>query len=95
MTVNDVQIKFIKPKDGLIAFGSCVIDNALYLSSIGIHQILGENKYRLTYPTRKLIDQNFNIFHPLNKETSSLIEEAILCKFKEVMKKVYENEKPI
>ena len=40
MIVTEVQIDFIKPKDGLIAFASLVINGDVYLSSIGIHKSL-------------------------------------------------------
>lgn len=38
MIISEVNIILIKPKDGLIGFASLVINDALYLGSIGIHQ---------------------------------------------------------
>jgi len=40
MQVTEVDIAFVKPKDGLIAFASVVLDDQLYLSGIAIHSKL-------------------------------------------------------
>lgn len=83
MTITEINIEFIKPNNGLIAFASLVIDGNLYLSSIAIHKKLNEEGWRITYPSKG----NFSIFHPINKTTSKQIEEAIFKKLKEVMSK--------
>lgn len=84
-TVTEVQILPIKPRDGLIAFASVVIGNSLYLGSIGIHKRLDGSGYRITYPTKKVADKSMNIYHPIDRETSRLIEEAILKKAEEIL----------
>jgi hypothetical protein len=38
MKITEIQIEFIKPNNGLIAFASLVIDGNIYLSSIAIHK---------------------------------------------------------
>ena len=81
MQITEINIEFIKPNNGLVAFTSLVIDGNLYLSSIAIHKKLTEEGYRITYPSKG----SFSIFHPTNKTTSKQIEEAILNKLKEVM----------
>ena len=83
MQINEINIEFIKPNNGLIAFASLVIDNSIYLSSIAVHKKLNEEDYRITYPSKG----NFSIFHPINKTTSKQIEEVIFKKLKEVMSK--------
>jgi hypothetical protein len=64
MQVTEVDIVFVKPKDGLIAFASVVLDDQLYLSGIAVHSKLVGSDYRLTYPTRKIGDTQFSLFHP-------------------------------
>ena len=86
ISISEVKISLIKPQDGLIGFASLVINESIYLSSIGIHTKLGKDEYRLTYPAKG----KFDIFHPIDIETSSAIEQAILGKLKEVMSKVYD-----
>jgi DNA-binding cell septation regulator SpoVG len=85
-TLSEVQITPIKAQDGLVGFASFVYDNNFYFGSIGIYT-RPQGGYRLTYPTRKGMNGNFNIFHPINKEVAEEIEEVIISKFEDVMKK--------
>jgi len=84
--ISEVKIEIVKPNNGLIGFASLVIDDSLYLSSIAIYKKLNDEGFRILYPTK----DKFAIYHPITKETSTLIEEAIFNKLKDVMKKVYE-----
>jgi len=83
--VTEIQIIPIKPYNGLIAFANFVLDNKIYLSSIGIHSKLNQEGYRLTYPTKKIGDNHIQLFHPINKETSQIIEKEVINQFKKVM----------
>mgnify|MGYP001594967611 CR=1 FL=1 len=83
---TEVQIIPIKPKDGLIAFASVVVDNVLFLGSIGVHSKL-EGGFRLTYPTKLVSNRNVHIYHPIDRQLSKDIEAAIFQKLKEVMNK--------
>lgn len=88
MNVTEVTIDFIKPQDGLIAFASVVLDDALYLSSIGVHRKLDGSGYRLTYPNRKVGERKIDMFHPIRHGIGRAIEVAIVEKLKEVMRNV-------
>jgi len=77
----------IKPNNGLMAFASVVIDNCLYLGSIGVYKRLDGNGYRITYPTKKVGDKNINIYHPINKEMSKAIEKAIIERVEKLLDK--------
>ena len=83
--ISEVKIEFIRPCDGLVAFASVVINDAICLSSIAIHRKPGTNDYRITYPNKG----SFSIFYPINRTTSKQIEEEIFNKLNEVMSKVY------
>ena len=85
MKITEVQIIPIKPKDGLVAFGSVVLDESFYLGSIGIHKRRDGSGYRITYPTKKIGDRDINFFHPINQETSKIIEDAIIRKTTEIL----------
>lgn len=85
MQITEVQITPIKATDGLVGIASLVLDNALFLGSIGIYIRLDGNGYRLTYPTKSSGKHNFNIYHPINKETGEAIEQAVLLKAKEIL----------
>ena len=84
MQITEIQIELIKPNNGLIGFASLVVDGNIYLSSIAIHKKLNLSGYRLTYPSKG----KFAIFHPIHKEVSNQIEQAIFAKLKDVMKKI-------
>lgn len=85
MKLTEIQVVPIKPNNGLIAFASFVLDNNLYLGSIGIIT-RPEGGYRLVYPTKKVGLRNINIFHPINKEFAQSIEKEVISKFEDVMK---------
>lgn len=77
VTINEVQISPIKPVNGLVAFASMVINESLYIGSIGVHKRLDGSGYRLTYPTKKIGDNQLNIYHPVSKKLARLIEQAV------------------
>ncbi len=86
MQITEIQIIPLKPKEGLVGFASCVVDEWLYLGSIGIMTRLSGG-YRLTYPTKLIGNNSINLFHPLNKDVGQQIETEIINKYEEVMKK--------
>lgn len=79
--VSEVQITPIQPRDGLIAFASCIVDHKLFLGSIGVFTTLSGG-YRITFPTKKVGKDGFSvsIFNPINKEACEAITEVILNK---------------
>ena len=84
MKITRVEIEFINPSNGLVAFASIVIDEGIFLLGIAIHKKLNSEGYRLTYPSKG----QFSIFYPIKKEVSKQIEEAIFEKLEEVKSKV-------
>ena len=85
MKITEIQITPIKPKDGLVAFASVMLENSLYLGSIGIYTRLNGFGYRITYPTKKVGNKDINIFHPTNKEIGKMIEDAIIARADEIL----------
>lgn len=85
MKITEIQIIPIKPREGLVAFASVVVENSLYLGSLGIYTKLNGSDYRITYPTKKIGKKNINIYHPINKETSKVIEEAIISEAEKIL----------
>lgn len=85
MKITEIQITPIKPKDGLVAFASVMLENSLYLGSIGVYTRLNGFGYRITYPTKKVGNKDINIFHPTNKEIGKMIEDAIISKADEIL----------
>jgi len=85
MKITEIQIIPIKPREGLVAFASVVVENSLYLGSLGVYTRLDGSGYRITYPTKKIGNKNINIYHPINKETSKAIEEAIISEAEKIL----------
>jgi stage V sporulation protein G len=69
----------------LVAIASVIADNSLYLGSVGVYTRLNGSGYRITYPTKKIGNKNINIYHPINKETSKAIEEAIISEAEKIL----------
>jgi stage V sporulation protein G len=86
--VSEVRINLIKPQDGLIAFASMVVNGDLYLTGIAIHRKLDRSGFRLTYPNRKVSQQSFDIFHPINRKAGRVIEDAVLAALKDVLNRL-------
>ena len=87
MKISEINIQLIKPANGLVAFASVVLDDKVYLGSIGVHQRLDGTGYRLTYPTKKTGNRDFHIFHPIEKNLGQQIERAILTKVAALLEK--------
>jgi DNA-binding cell septation regulator SpoVG len=86
MYVSEVNIMPVKPQGGLVAFASVVINESVYLSSIAIYT-RPDGSYRLLYPTKKLGERILNLFHPISREASKQIEDAIFKKCYEIFER--------
>lgn len=84
MQVSEVQLVPVKPDNGLIAFASCVVNNGLYLGSIGVFTRRDGSGYRLVYPTKKIGQQNLHYFHPVSRQAAQAIEDAVFPRVREL-----------
>jgi DNA-binding cell septation regulator SpoVG len=86
--VSEIEIVPVKPANGLVGFASCVLDNKLFLGSIAIYTRLSTEGYRCVYPTKKLPNgQQLQVYYPINKETSHVIEQAVSKKLDQLLTK--------
>lgn len=83
--ITEIQIIPIKPVNGLVGFASFIVDETLFLGSIGIFT-RPSGGYRLLYPTKKIGTQDINIFYPISKQFGQEVENLISQKYEEVMK---------
>jgi len=90
--ISEIQIIPVKPKEGLVAFASFIINDFLYIGNVGIYTSLSRPEgYRLVYPSKTLPNgKEINCVHPINKETGELISKAIIGKFKQIVSKANE-----
>lgn len=91
MYIAEVNVIPVKPQDGLIAFASIVVYESIYLGSIAVYTRT-DGSYRLLYPTKKLGERFVNLFHPISREASKQIENAIFKKCEEIFERSNDNE---
>jgi stage V sporulation protein G len=84
MRITEVNITPIKAQSGLIGFASVVVEDCLYLGSIGVYSRLDGAGYRITYPTKPVGGRELNIYHPISREMGKAVEEAITGKAREL-----------
>jgi len=84
--LSEIQIIPIKPQNGLVAFASFVLDESLYLGSIGI-VTRPNGGYGLVYPTKKVAERSLNIFYPISRGFALTIKKEVVKQFEDVMKK--------
>ena len=87
LDIGEINIILIKPKDGLVGFASCVINNQFFFGNIGIYSSpSSQNGFRLVFPNKKLASgQVVDIVHPISKEAGEMITSAIIRKYVELM----------
>lgn len=86
MTISEIQIRPVKPKDGLIAFASCVLDEKYFVGSIAVFTKLSGG-YRLVFPTKAVGERQLHLHHPITHDMSKAMEEAIFQKIHELFDK--------
>jgi len=93
LTVSEIQITLIKPRDNLIAFASCVINNHLYIGSIAIYTSPSTpDGFRISYPLRVLhTGKQIHCVHPISHYAGETIRKAIVNKYKELTCKIDKN----
>ena len=82
--ISEIQIIPIKPKDGIAAFASFVLNEVFYLSSVAV-MTRPQGGYRLVYPTKKIGDRSIGIYYPIKKDFSAQIEKDVIEQLEKVM----------
>jgi len=85
VTISEIQVIPVKPKDGLIGFASFVLDERYYVGSVAIYTRLTMSGFRLVYPTKKVAEKNIAIFYPINAVVGKRIEEEVSIKVDEIL----------
>lgn len=80
--ISEIQLIPLKPKDGLVAFASCVINNQFYIGNIAIYTSpFSPDGFRLVYPSRAINGSQLSIVHPINREAGFIIQKQIVEKY--------------
>lgn len=91
--ISEIQFYPVKPKDGLLGFVSFVLDGKFWMGSVAVFS-RRDGGYRLVYPTRKVANQNINIFHPIDPAVGREVETAISEKVAKIFSETYESTEP-
>lgn len=82
MNITDVRVRLVPNSGTLKAVASITFDNAFVVHDIKI--VDGEKGLFVAMPSRKTKDGEFkNIAHPINSEARGVVQELILCKYRE------------
>ncbi len=93
LLVDEVEIYPVRPRGGLVAFASCVINGCLYLGNIGVHTRLDGSGYRLVFPMKVLPNgKEIQCVHPVTREAGDLILRAIVTRFEALIDSAQRNE---
>lgn len=84
--ISEIDILPVRPQGGLVAFASCVINDALFLGNVAIHSRLDGSGFRLVYPVKVLPNgKQIHCVHPVTWEAGKLLEEAVIQRFQELI----------
>ena len=83
LSITEVKLRILETVDnGLIAWASCVLNDAIYFNNIAVRLSL-EGKIILTYPTTiSKNESKYFYFNPISRDASKAFEEAIIGKLK-------------
>jgi len=82
--ITEVNIMPVRPKEGLVAIASFVLDEKVFVGSIAIYIKRGGG-YRLSYPIKKVGTNRWDVFRPINAEVGGAIEEAIITAYEDLI----------
>jgi len=86
INLTEIQIIPTKPKNGLVAFVSFVLNGLFYVGDVAIYTKIETEGYRLVYPTKALFNGlRINCFKPIKKCAGEAIERAVLIEFEKLI----------
>lgn len=90
LSVSEIQIIPVQPKNGLVAFACIVISGHLSVGNIAIYTSLSSSDgFRLVYPTKiSSTGKELYCFRPITKEAGSALHSAIIGEYKRLMDKL-------
>ena len=88
ITISEIQIIPVKPKNGLVAFVSFILNESLFVSSVAIYTRLeNPDQYRLVYPSKQIGNKDTRILYPIKKEVGGYIEKQVSDQYNKLFKK--------
>ena len=84
MKISEIKIIPHIGKKGLVALASCILEDCLYIGSIGIYQKL-QGGYRITFPNKSNKHGKVYVFHPIEKEFGLEIQKRIIEEYEKTI----------
>lgn len=90
ITVSEIQIIPVKPKNGLVSFASCVINGQFYLGGLAIYTCPSSPEgFRVVYPTKVLNNgTKLDLAHPITREVGVTIQKKIVEEYLKLIEKL-------
>ena len=86
LQISEVQIVPVKPRNGLVAFASFVLNGQFYVGDVAVYTRL-DGGYRLVYPTKLLATgKQLPCFHPINRVAGEYVSQAIVSHLENLMR---------
>jgi DNA-binding cell septation regulator SpoVG len=84
ISLSEIEIIPIKPVNGLLGWGSFVLNEQFYIGNVGIHST-PYGTIRLLYPEKILPNgKTVSSFHPITKNAGSEITDQIIRKYNDL-----------
>jgi|688.fasta_scaffold151695_1 stage V sporulation protein G len=75
ITISEIQIIPVKPKNGLVAFVSFIINESFFVSSVAVYTKLNNpDQYRLVYPSKQIGNKDTSLLYPIKKEAGAILK---------------------
>ncbi len=84
MNITDVNLKILNKDNTVKAIASMTIEDCFVVHNIKVLDVDGN--IFVAMPSKKLSDGSFkDVAHPINRETRSIVEKAVLDKYYETL----------
>jgi DNA-binding cell septation regulator SpoVG len=85
LEVSQVSLRIVEDgTDGLVAWASCILGDAIKLDSIAVRRSHNGSLY-LSYPGKRTAGgSTFHYHHPISREAADLVERAIMSRIREL-----------
>ncbi len=87
LEISEIQIIFVRPQNGLIAFASIAINDCVRVEGIAIYSSPAHPlNFRINFPTKNLASgRQIACFYPYRKEAEEYITKAVVNEYLRLM----------
>jgi len=86
ISLTEITVLPINPRDGLVGWASFVLNNQFYVGGIGLH-LSPTRGIRLVYPNKRLACEAFiDFFHPITRAAGDEITNQVIKKYEQLFR---------